>query len=410
MFASILSPLRTRAGARSMPRGAIRCVTSCLALVSLTACGNGAKRGTEGSVAPVTPPGTFQATPEQWRALSFASVASAAFPVQEDTDGQIATDDDVTVQVFPPFSGQVGQVFVKAGDRVIKGEALASANAADLAQAQSDLATGVANLTAAKAQLQTAQANAIRQRALLKIQGAAVRDVQQSASDLATAQAAVKGDEAALAAVRNRLRLLGVDAAHAAEATAMVRAPISGVVIQRQIGPGQYLNSTANGATTALFTISDLSKIWLTANVRETDAGRMKIGDPVQVRVTAFPGRIFDARISYVAPMLDPATRRLPVRATVVNPGEMLKPGMFATFTITSGAGEMAPAVPEAAVIYEGDDARVWIAGANRALALRQIRAGRTRDGRVEVLSGLQTGDKVVVAGALFIDRAARSD
>jgi len=148
----------------------------------------------------------------------------------------------------------------------------------------------------------------------------------------------------------------------------------------------------------------------LVANVREDDAGRLHVGQPIEMHVAAFPDRTFKATLDYVAPMIDPATRRLPVRAVIANPDGMLKPAMFANFAIKTGADETAVAAPTAAVIYEGDQARVWIAEKGRSLALRNIKTGRTSGGEVEVLSGLNPGDQVVVSGAIFIDRAAKTD
>jgi len=358
------------------------------------------------------PPGTFRPTPEQWKALTFVKVGEQAFAPVISTEGQIAADDDLTVQITPPFSGRVVSVPVKAGDHVVKGQTLLTAQASEVAQAQSDLATATANLAAAQTQLATAKANAERQQALLKIDGAAVKDVQQALSDLATAEATYRGDQAALKAVDERIAILNVKSLQPTATAGVVGlpAPISGVVTARAVGPGQYLNSTANGATTPIFTLSDLSKVWLVANVREDDAGRLRVGQPLDMHVAAFPDRTFKATVDYVAPTIDPTTRRLPVRAVIANLDGALKPAMFADFAIKTGPDQTAVAVPTAAVIFEGDKARVWIAGAHRSLGLREIKTGRTSDGEVEVLSGLSPGDEVVVSGALFIDRAAKSD
>jgi cobalt-zinc-cadmium efflux system membrane fusion protein len=370
--------------------------------------------GRKPDVEPAPPPaGTFRPTPEQWKALTFVKVGDQAFAPTLSTEGQIATDDDVTVQITPPFSGRVVSVAVKAGDHVRKGQTLLTAEASEVAQAESDLATATANLAAARTQLATATANAQRQQALLKIDGAATKDVQQSQSDLATAEATFRVDEAALKAVQDRIAILNVGSLKLASAktgVATLPSPMSGVVTLRAVGPGQYLNSTANGATTPIFTISDLSKVWLVANVREDDAGRLHVGQLIDMHVAAFPGRTFKATLDYVAPMIDPATRRLPVRAVIANPDGALKPAMFADFVIKTGADQTAVAVPTAAVIYEGDQARVWVAQAGQSLGLREIKTGRTSDGEVEVLSGLNPGDQVVVSGALFIDRAAKND
>jgi len=125
--------------------------------------------------------------------------------------------------------------------------------------------------------------------------------------------------------------------------------------------------------------------------------------------VTALPGQTFSGRLDFVAPSVDPATRRVAVRATVANPGERLKPEMFADFNVTTGASRNSVAVPTDAVIYEGDAARVWVArAADRSVALRQVTTGRTAGGEVEILSGLRPGELVVTSGSLFIDRAVR--
>ncbi len=364
--------------------------------------------------------GTFRPTDDQWKGLNSTVVRVEVFPEEEQTEGQIAAADDVTVSVFPPFSGQVIDVLVQAGDLVRKGQALAIVRASELAQAQADLRASAAVLAGARAQLTTAEANATRQQALLAVQGAAVRDVQQATSDLATVRATVTSSETAVAAVRSRLHILGYDDGQIdalakqprtdSTALATITAPISGVVVQRQVGPGQYINSTANGATTALFAISDVSKVWLVANVREEDAGRVHMGDPVQARLIALPGRVFNAKVSYVAPAIDPATHRLPIRAVLANPNGELKPGMFADFSIVSAAGKTSPAVPASAITYDGAHPRVWVVNPDRSLALRQIKVGRSQNGQVQVPSGLTAGERVITAGALFIDRAAKGE
>ena len=136
----------------------------------------------------------------------------------------------------------------------------------------------------------------------------------------------------------------------------------------------------------------------------------MQLGLPVEVHVLAFPARTFNAKISWVAPSIDPSTHRLAVRADMENPDGELKPGMFARFSIITGEAATAPAVPQQAIVYEGDTAHVWVAGPDGTVAARSVRVGQTADGMVEILGGLSEGEKVVTSGALFIDRAARAD
>ncbi len=185
---------------------------------------------------------------------------------------------------------------------------------------------------------------------------------------------------------------------------ATLSAPIAGVVVDRQVGPGQYLQA---GGATPVFTIADPSSVWLLANVRETDAALVKPGQSVEVHVLAYPKRVFKARITYVAALLDSVTHRLPVRAEIDNRDGALKPEMFANFRILTGDASQSAAVPEAAVVYEGDAAHVWVVAGDGLLSYRAIRTGRSNDGLIEVLDGLKAGERVVTKGGLFIDQVA---
>ena len=369
---------------------------------------------------PAPAPGTFKPTEAQYKGLKISPVALLTFHSESITEGNIAIDDDLTTPVFSPYSGRVVRLVARLGDVVEKGASLFSVEASEFVQAQNDLITALAAARTAKAQLTQAQTNERRAHDLYLAQGGALKDWQQSQTDLGAAQNALHSAEIALAAVRNRLRILGksddeIAALEAAptqkiDPTAMVTAPIAGTVTQRQVGVGQYINSAANGAGSPVYTIGDLSTVWLMANVREDDVPLMHTGAPVEVRVPAYPGRVFNAKISWVGASLDPNTHRLPVRADVENPGGALKPIMFANFSITTGNDATAPAVPQSAVVYEGDAARVWLAHDDGTLESRSIRVGRVEDGRVEILDGVVAGDKLVTSGALFIDRAATSD
>jgi cobalt-zinc-cadmium efflux system membrane fusion protein len=127
----------------------------------------------------------------------------------------------------------------------------------------------------------------------------------------------------------------------------------------------------------------------------------------VQVSVLAFPGRVFNARVRYVAAGIDPNTHRLPVRAELDNPDGLLKPEMFASFEITTGAAAPSIAVPQDAVVFDGPDAHVWVADpAKKTLALRPVTIGHTDQGKIEILKGLSPGESVVTSGSVFIDRA----
>ena len=124
------------------------------------------------------------------------------------------------------------------------------------------------------------------------------------------------------------------------------------------------------------------------------------------MRVLALPDKPLEAKVVYIASSIDPASRRLPIRAEIANPGFVLKPEMFASFTIVSAAEEMGVAVQQSAIVYEGAEAHVWVTGKDRSIASRAIKTGRSEGSLIEVTSGLQAGEDVVTGGALFIDRA----
>jgi cobalt-zinc-cadmium efflux system membrane fusion protein len=369
---------------------------------------------------PELPPGVFKPTEAQWKGFKIAPVELVAFHSDSITEGNIALDDDLTTPVFSPYSGRVVKLIARLGDAVQRGAPLFSVEASEFVQAQNDLITALAAQRTAKAQLTQSQTNERRAHDLYLAQGGALKDWQQSQTDLASAQNALHSAEIALAAVRNRLRILGKSDQEIADLeaaptqkidpTAMVAAPIAGTVTQRQVGLGQYINSAANGASNPVYTIGDLSTVWLMANVRERDVPLMHLGAPVEVRVPAYPDRVFKAKISWVGPSLDANTHRLPVRADVENPDGALKPMMFAAFSITTGTDRTAPAVPQMAIVYEGDTARIWLAHDDGTVESRTVHVGRIQDGIVEILDGVATGDKVVTSGALFIDRAAATD
>jgi cobalt-zinc-cadmium efflux system membrane fusion protein len=360
--------------------------------------------------------GAFRPSDTQWSSLRLAPVRQVAFRDERATDGKIAINEDTTTPVFSPFSGRVSRLIARPGDFVERGAPLFAIEASEFVQGHNDLVTAVAGVQKARSRLLLAQTAEKRQRDLQAIRGGALKDLEQAQSDLVGAQGDLRSAEIALAAVRNRLRILGrsddeVDKLEKIDrigAEAIVSAPIGGTIIQRRVGLGQYINA---GATDPVFTVGNLSTVWLIANVRESDAPKMKVGAAVEVMVLAFPGRVFNAKLAYVAPALDPNTRRLPVRAEIQNTGRELLPEMFASFRIVSGDDRLMPAVPVDAIVYEGAKARVWIARPDsKTVVSRDITVGDTINGLVEVRKGLAVGETVVTSGTLFIDRAARRD
>ena len=167
------------------------------------------------------------------------------------------------------------------------------------------------------------------------------------------------------------------------------------------MGPGQYVNS---GASEPVFVIADLSTVWLTAFVRETEADEVAVGHRIDIQPAGIAGRTLTGRIGYVAAAIDPATRRLMVRATVDNSAGQLKPEMFATVTIYAPGDRISVGVPKQALSFEGDQVRVWVAHADKTIELRLVQTGQSKGNLVEV-QGLEPGEQIVTKGSLFTDR-----
>jgi len=354
----------------------------------------------------------YTPTPAEWASLTIQPVTERAFRAEHVTEGKIAVDEDRSTPVFSPYAGRVTKLLARPGDSVTQGQPLFVIEAADTVQAQNDFITAATGLNKARSALDLAQLQHKRAKDLFEGKAVPLKDFQQADATLIQAQNDLRSTETALEAARNKLRILGLtdDAISAFQEKGRINpettifAPIAGTVVQRKIGPGQYVNS---GASDPVFVIGDLSTVWLTAFVRETEASTVVVGQELTFNLLALPGRTLTGRINYVAAAIDPATRRLMVRATVDNASAQLKPEMFATVTIYAPDDQPSVGVPKQALIYEGDQVRVWVAHEDKSIELRQIKTGLANGDLVEVHGNLKPGEQIVTKGSLFIDRAA---
>ncbi len=359
------------------------------------------------------PDGSFRVSAAEAQLLRVQPVAMRPFRDERVAEGRISYNEDRATPVFAPYSGRVRRVLAQPGQQVQAGDVLFEIETTDLSQAANDLLSALDAQSKARAQVELTRRNEARQRDLFAARAAARRDLEQAQADLAGAQADERTADAALAAARDRLRVLGRDAEAVAQiertrrvdATVPVVAPLAGTVVQRRLGPNQWL--TAGGGD-PVFTIADLSEMWMVAQVRELDAPAMRPGQAVDVTVDALPGRHFPGTIGHVASAIDPVTRRLTVRASVRDPDQLLKPEMFATFRIALRDAPEALAVPVGALIRRGTTVTLWEALADDRFIMRQVRTGLQADGFVQVVDGLRPDARVVTGGALFIDRAAQ--
>jgi membrane fusion protein, heavy metal efflux system len=348
----------------------------------------------------------------EWASLSVEPVSERVFRAEHVTEGKIAVNEDSSTPIFSPFAGRVTKLLVKPSDLVERGQPLFVVEATDAVQGLNDFVAALSAVNKARSTLNLAQIVEKRANDLYAGKAVPLKDWQQSQADLTSAQNDMRSAETALEAVHNRLRILGrsEDQISAFQQTRQMSAdtpiysPINGTVIQRKVGPGQFISS---GASDPVFVIGDLSTVWLTAFVRETEAAGVAVGQEITFSLLALPDRKFKARIDYVSAAIDPSTRRLLVRATIDNKDGLLKPEMFANVTIYGGGDHPSVGVPKQALIYEGDHARLWVAHDDKSIELRNIETGLTNGDLVEVRTNLKPGEKIVARGSLFIDRAA---
>jgi membrane fusion protein, heavy metal efflux system len=370
-------------------------------------------KSSEPSQAAKKDPGRFTPSDAEWAALAFEPAKEEEFRAEHITEGKIAVNEDSSTPVFSPYAGRVAKLLVKPSDTVERGQPLFVIEATDTVQALNDFITALSTLNSARSKLNLAQINEKRQNDLYAGKAVPLKDWQAAQDALTQAQNDQRAAETGLEAVHNRLRILGRSEEQITQfqqtrqisADTPIYSPLSGTVVARKVGPGQFISP---GATDPVFVIGDLSSVWLTAFVRESEAADVRLGQEINYTVLALPGRIFKARIDYVAAAIDPMTRRLLVRATIDNKEGLFKPEMFANVTIYSGGDRRSVGVRKQALIYEGDRVRLWVAhDEDKTLELRQVQTGLTNGDLVEVKTNLKPGEKVVTRGSLFIDRAA---
>lgn len=358
--------------------------------------------------------GAFVPTTSQWATLSVETVTPHTFRRVVTTDGRIAIDEDNTTPVYSPYQGRVMSLRVKAGDRIEVGQPLFTIAATDMVQAQNDFVSAVAALNKANSAFHLAEINFNRARNLYEMKAGSQRDFQAAEDTRTSTRSDKSAAEAALEAARNRLRLLGktddeitvFQREGRISPETIIPAPLSGTVVQRKVGPGQLVGGASSDP---VYVIGDLSSVWVVANVKESDVPGIRVGQPVELRLLALPGEVFKTKLSYLSASVDPATRRLMVRAELPNKAGLLRPEMFAIADIITNGDESGPSIPRSALIYEGEAAHVWLVGQDKSITKRPVKVGAATVDRVQVLQGLENGDKIISKGSLFIDRVATS-
>jgi len=308
--------------------------------------------------------------------------------------GTVAYNAFKTTPVITQVGGPVSRILVVPGDRVKMGQPMLEVSSPDYAQ----LLDGY--LKAADS-YRLADKFYVRAQDLYAHHAIAQQDLETAESNRTQAQADLNAAE-------QGMRILGIknpaDLAKApSSAQIPVLAPLAGEVVERLVSPGQVVQA---GQTQA-FTISDLSTVWVLANVYQADLRYVHSGDTVVVQTDAFPGTNFTGKISYISPALDPNTRTLQARIVVDNPGERLKRDMYCTALVTAGVLKGALAVPNAAVMRDDNNQPfVYVLSGENQFMRRDVELGEMQNGQTQIVNGLTAGDKVVGDGSLFLQFA----
>jgi len=335
--------------------------------------------------------------------------------------GRLYWDDDTTVRIFIPVLGRVTSVLKDIGAPVSPREALAEVDSPDFAQALADARTALGNLMAAEKaltrtkslldhgaaalkELEAAQAAYIS--TLAERDRAAARLNNYGGSDLpATELERSAGDrlEAKIAS------FAGNDPAK--NARYILRTPLSGIVVDKSINPGQEVRpdmmlANVGPITNPLFTVSDPTTLWLQVDVAESDLPSLQIGLPLKIMCKAFPNKTFDGVITKIGDTMDPATRTVKVRGVVNNPDTLLKAEMYVIVNVLEDVAKLAKAgvdVPSTALFMKKEESFLFIEESPGQYRRQKVKVGVEQDNKVTVYEGLKAGQKVVTEGALLL-------
>jgi cobalt-zinc-cadmium efflux system membrane fusion protein len=310
--------------------------------------------------------------------------------------GRLYWDDDITVRVFTPVAGRVIALRADLGQAIPAGTPLAEIDSPDFGQALASARTAVGNLAAAEKAYRRSQE-------LLQHGAAAQKDVEAA-------------EAACVAAVAERDRAEAVLANYggsdkSTNSVYILRSPIAGVLVEKNINPGQELRAdlmlaNAPNLFAPIFVVSDPAKLWLQIDVAESDLSSLQPGQHLQITSRAFPGRVFDGKVDNISDTMDPATRTIKVRGVVNNPDKLLKAEMYVMVEVAQNpdqAGQMGVEVSSKALFMKGDDSYLFIEESPGHFQRKLVKVGVEKDNKVPVLEGVNAGQRVVTEGALLL-------
>ena len=362
------------------------------------------------------PPGVVELSPEAIKnaGLTAVDVASRQLPTTIDVTGSVTAEDARVAHIRPLARGLVERVWVSLGERVTRGQPLATYDNIQLGELVGEYLAARAVLQQAEAELNVKRRVVDRGRALIKLEAIARQELDLREAELKTAEASVARDQATVSRVEEQLHRFGLSDAdltklsptsgespHREASHAILRAPFDGVVTKYDIAQGEVVEPERE-----LFTVTDLSQVWVLADIYEKDITKVRAGTDAVVRVDAYPDRTFSGRVTYVSDLIDPQTRSAKARVVVANPGAALKLDMFARVSVPTTDVRESLVVPVAAVQTIDNQTVVFVRVGETRFERRVVETGATAGDQVEVRSGLQAGEPVVGPGSFHLKTA----
>jgi cobalt-zinc-cadmium efflux system membrane fusion protein len=325
---------------------------------------------------------------------SFATdTVKESAPMRLRLTGRLVWDENRTVRLYPPFAGRVVQILVKVGERVGKGQTLAKLASPDFGQAQADARRAQSDFALAEKNL-----NRLRE---LNAAGVSSR------KDLAAAEADYARADAELARATGKVKLYGAGS-DSVDQTFSLASPIEGVIVERNINPGQELRTDLQLANTpAMFVITDPTLLWVQLDAAENQLAALRSSKKISLRTAAWPDEAFGASLDSISDFIDPATRTVKVRGTVENRERKLKGEMFVTAELQEGPTTDLQ-LPERALLLAGGSYFVFVEEKPGRYSRQEVKVDAVRDGVASVSSGVKLGQKVVIEGNLFLHRLHR--
>lgn len=350
--------------------------------------------------------------------IQLAPATIGQLPVHLEVTGTVAVDDAKVAHIRPLARGVVEEVSVRLGDRVTRGQALAIYDNVVMGELVGDYLAAKAALRQAEAARDAKQKAVNRGRELIKIEAISLGALELLEAEFRSAEASAAQGQAAVARVEEQLHRFGLTDAdllalrpgdstspHRDASHTVMRAPFDGIVTHFNVAKGEVVEPDRE-----LFTISDLSSVWVLADVYERDLSRIRSGVDAPVRVDAYPSRVFSGRVTYVSDVMDPATRTAKVRCVVSNADGALKLDMFARIGIPTIERKEVLSVAEAAIQQVDGRPVVFVRLTETRFERRVVETGLTAGGLVEIKSGLKAGEQVVGSGSFYLKTALLRD